>query len=1488
MWFICAHAKITVRTGTMKTAKVLHILILVLTGIYLAGHVILHNSKVQEKSGVHIAGIISSATDAEITAGKMQFTFPFGIEVDNVTLYDRQGDTLAHVGSATFRLKPMHLLERRISITSIGIYNPDIRLRTDSAGQFRNWSFLVKQKVNDDSPLRLALNANSIFLKNGSLSFDASDQPETPGLFNSNHIRVSNLTANISLKELQSDTVSVSIRKIGFHEHSGFTLSKARGSISMGPDMSKAIGLTIKTPESAINFDRIEIGAGLTAPFADSSRICTDFSSYVTPADFKAFVPQLGTMTDKIRVDLSCEGTMQQIDISDLSIQDSRKLFRMRMHGKAKDPVHPASMAVSACRVKASVTDGFYPWLESQLAGLGVKRLPAKAKVGNADLDMTLEGNISDLIAKAAVKTDQGSLVADIRGKDWKYSTHLNAQRINAGFFSGNRDLGSCTAVARMNLGMTDSTITVSDITADVIAATYRKFTYRNISLKGQTELGKDRKLNLLDGTISYTDSVGSIYVDASYTGRHQLPAVNADISVEGLRVSDLNLYSKASKAVVTAHIMADLLGSGIDDMTGKVSIDGLDYSDDQGHYHMDNLTATMGEVSGNHRLTSVISDFLNLSLIGDYRLTTLPSTFVKAFQEITPALGKMAYHKAGIKPVRDINPNVFVLNATMGYTDIFRNLLHIPLDISDYTTVNCIADGRSGSISASISVPGLAYGENSVENGKISMDISDGSCNSSINGVARVNGLEPTDLNVLLTVFNGNATGLVTAKNRKEGLFDGSFLVSSDFVDYNESQGWLQWNCMIDTTTVTFSNGQWNLSPLYLNIDSNHIHINHLMVNNGKNQYITADGIVGRDSTEILNVGLKGMDLEKLTQMVGASGLGAQGIANGNISLVSLLKTPVFYGSLDISQFGILDSYHGNISADCNWNPVLSRVEISAKANDPGVSSTVVNGWYIPSEKYLDTQINANRTDLFFLNKWLGSLFTDLSGRATGNIHLLGKIPSLDIIGETIIEDGVFNLNSTSTTYLVERDTLWFKDDLMDFHSLEVTDEYGHTGLLDCQIRHHDLSNFELDLDATANGIQAFYMPRTEDSNIDAKVFANGTVNLTYRPEDGIFISADASTAPGTRVNIDLAKSSATNYNFLTIVDREEIRSGNSTAITTNANGTKVSRSRLGVDFNIQCNDNTRIEVSGGSLTGGLTGEGLISAKYDWRNPNVILNGQYNVSQGQCMLTLENLIRIDFALLQTSNIRFNGAPMETELDLHAYHNVNGVSLNMLDPSVNSNKNTKVRCLLDISGGVQEPSLAFDVDAPDGTADEKAILATALATEEQRNTQFLYLLATGSFYTFDYANSETMTNNGQNAMESILNSTINGQINSLIANVLDSDILSFSSAFNASSYLPGNETSMYGRELEGMLEARLLDNRLLINGNFGYREDTYTNNSNFIGDFEVEWLMAPQYGLSVMGYSKNNDRYFSKTTLTTQGVGLKFEKDFNTIFRRNK
>ena len=89
-------------------------------------------------------------------------------------------------------------------------------------------------------------------------------------------------------------------------------------------------------------------------------------------------------------------------------------------------------------------------------------------------------------------------------------------------------------------------------------------------------------------------------------------------------------------------------------------------------------------------------------------------------------------------------------------------------------------------------------------------------------------------------------------------------------------------------------------------------------------------------------------------------------------------------------------------------------------------------------------------------------------------------------------------------------------------------------------------------------------------------------------------------------------------------------------------------------------------------------------------------------------------------------------------------------------------------------------------------------------------------------------------------------------------------------------------------EFDLALSSRLLNNRLLLNGNFGYR-DKSLNTNQFIGDFDIEYLLTPRGTWRLRAYNRYNDQnYYVRTAQTTQGVGIMFRRDFDRIFPRRK
>ena len=282
--------------------------------------------------------------------------------------------------------------------------------------------------------------------------------------------------------------------------------------------------------------------------------------------------------------------------------------------------------------------------------------------------------------------------------------------------------------------------------------------------------------------------------------------------------------------------------------------------------------------------------------------------------------------------------------------------------------------------------------------------------------------------------------------------------------------------------------------------------------------------------------------------------------------------------------------------------------------------------------------------------------------------------------------------------------------------------------------------------------------------------------------------------------------------------------------------------------------------------------GSGSLRTEF-YNKGNVRLFGNYRINQGIYKFSLQEVIRKDFLIQDGSTITFNGEPLDAMLDIAATYTVNSASLNDLIPDVGrfieGQTNVKVNCVMNLTGQLTSPAIKLDLELPNERDEVEALVRNYIPSEEQMSMQILYLLGIGKFYP-----SETF-GTGQNSdmMSSVLSSTLSGQLNNALSQIIDNN------NWNVGTNFSTGERGWTDMEFEGMLSGRLLNNRLLLNGNFGYRDNPMAN-TNFVGDFEAEWLVTRSGEIRLKAYNETNDRYYTRTNLTTQGIGIIFQKDF--------
>jgi hypothetical protein len=285
--------------------------------------------------------------------------------------------------------------------------------------------------------------------------------------------------------------------------------------------------------------------------------------------------------------------------------------------------------------------------------------------------------------------------------------------------------------------------------------------------------------------------------------------------------------------------------------------------------------------------------------------------------------------------------------------------------------------------------------------------------------------------------------------------------------------------------------------------------------------------------------------------------------------------------------------------------------------------------------------------------------------------------------------------------------------------------------------------------------------------------------------------------------------------------------------------------------------------------------GSGNLRMTYASQGNDLRMYGSYTIDRGSYNFTLQDIIVKDFTIKEGSAITFTGDPYAARLDIKAVYSVNA-NLSDLDESFLQDKelnrtNVPVHALLMANGDMRQPDISFDLEFPTLTSDVYRKVRSIVSTEDMMNRQIIYLLALNRFYTPDY-----MSTTKGNELFSVASSTLAAQLGSMLGKLSEN--------WSIAPNLRSDRGDFSDVEVDVALSSSLLNNRLRFNGNFGYR-DKSLNTNQFVGDFDIEYLLNRTGSWRLKAYNRYNDQnYYLRTAQTTQGVGIMFRRDFDSFF----
>lgn len=1434
---------------------------------------------VQQKLVVITTQELEKLLKTKVSISNIEFVLPNRIVLDSVVVYDREQKPLLFVEQLSASIELKSLLDNKFYINYLSLISPQISFYKKSLQEPLNAQFIFDELATKDTvsePSRIELKVNQLLITRGKVSYNVHSEPKSPNQFNINHQCYNHLHTNISIKTISNDSVNIYIRKLAFNEESGFKLKKLTFKATANSEQCRFENFLMVLPNTQIPINRLSFSYKGSTPEQLLSTVQYDgkFNNvHLTLSDMACFFPQFKNFNDELLVGGIVKGNRSDIQIENAYFHSKNQSIAFSTNLSAKNIANDAPVAFSAKGFKLKIAKEGMDFLSKNLSN-STLQIPAQLmQLGQSVLegDFTLENHSMTAIGK--MQGDAGNIDLNFfLAEDGKYEGSLLAENLSLDNFFQDKGLGNCNFGVHLNGYWHDKYLYDGTISGDVASLEYKGYTYQGGSFKSKF----DEKNTMCQITID--DPNCTVNLSAQYAAS-PLPKFECIINIDSIFPNELHLTANNVDAKISLQADIKTKGNNIDNLivNGSVSNFRINSTDYNYSFRKMMITADSDRETGKKSFI-ISSDFLDCSLTGYYSYNTLPYSFLAVVQRYLPNI---------VSDSSFITPqNYLVFNINTDNSELFTKAFRLPIEVRKNLSINGSINDIYGKYNVNGQFNDVLYDESQYKSIGFTID----SDNDELNGTLSTVKFLPFDEDIensvddemlivaTLTGKDNKLSSSIKWNNNYAPFYNGKINIESSFNKKNNHR-------FVTTAKVAFdelviNNLQWGVDTFSLTFDDNEIDIDQFFAQSD-DKYMDISGCIGKDEQDSLIVKMQNIDLKYLFDIVSFHPVSLEGLSTGAIYLNHLLAQPAVDAKLFVKDFLFEHGLIGDLELTGKWNQKGKAIELYGDIHDGDNSSTIVSGFVSPANDTLNIAIKAHNTRVDFLNHLIGSILCDVDGSANGQINVLGKMRHINLSG-ALAANTRLKIKPLKAPYTIEGDTIWFNYNEIEFKEFKIHDEHGNFGFLNGGVHHHCLKRFSCDFDIETNNLLIFHTPDFGNDSFYGTVFATGNANIEGGGGRGLRVKANVTTGDNSLFVYNAGTpESITSNEFITFIDAKK-KKESSTSIHNEIVQTEEIQSSVNIDFLANITTGMDIKVIMNPITGdyiNARGSGMINAVYDEKD-GFTMKGNLDLNSGMYKFTLQDIFPKEFVIQPGSTIAFNGDPFLANLNLQTIYTVNSASLNDLSADATQKNTVKVNCLMDISNTLENPSLKFGLELPDGNEEEKELLLSATNTDEQLNMQFIYLLGIGKFYTYDYNNSGSTASTS--AVESLISSSISGQLNNMLSQIIDND------NWNLAGNFTTNERGWNSMEIEGMLSGKLLNNRLLINGNFGYRDNPIAN-SNFIGDFEIQWLLNRSGTISLKGYNKTNDRYFSKTTLNTQGAGILFKKDFDGFnpFKKN-
>lgn len=1464
----------------INTLKYLFVLIVLLAAFVL---IAVNTDSVQTWLAQQAASWLSSELHSKVEVEKVHLHFVKEVELENVFIEDDVHDTLLYSKSIKVELSGFDYQLRKLNIDKVILNHTKAAIVKHQEKEDFNFQFLADYFSSSDtttSSVSWKIKFGTLVLNDVDFTYRNEHHDITPGKnMNYQNIHVRNVSGELRNIRFENDNIFADIYDLTAEEQCGIKIERLNTLAKVGPKNLICKNLSLKTQNSTVKGSLAFKYAQWNdyVEFIDSVKIYGMLldGTEVNFKDIAFFAKELDGLDKKVKVYGKIEGSVKDFHTKSLYLSfGDHTVFTGDLSMKGLPDIKNTFIKLKADHLSTSKSDleqiPLYPFNEQKMLSLPNE----VARLGKVDYSGNFEGYIHDFRNKGSFATALGTAYTDLsvqidtaKGKV-SYQGMLASESFHLGKLLVNGDIGTIT----LNTKIKGTGITLRELNAEmqgkINSVFYNNYAYQDITINGNV------RKRIFNGSLVCKDKNADFDFNGSVDFTDKVPDFDFISTVNNVNLKRLGFIKTEEDGRISSQIIINLKGDNIDDISGMINFDNTIYKTDEKLLKVSTFDLQLDQQSTEKNI-KLNSNIFNFSVNGPFKLSNMGEAFHHLLFAYYPAF----VSKPKSKPTFT---DAFKYKLTVKKFRTFQELLVNDLSISPATVMEGDFDASKNIFNLNLKSDSIYYKGIRFTNNKIESY----SKNNKVNLVFKSDRINLTDsisLNnyFMYLVSNDKNTKYNLEWNNKTvpnnaGKLFGRVLFENKAATFSYEQFFLT---VRDSTWRMISNGNTT-------VDSTGALLMQPLVFAKGNEKLSVNGNLSVNPKDKLVFQLVNFDLQQLSPFIGDQ-LKVTGLVDGSFTLQKLAGNIAFSSKLDFLKLNINDNNLGEGQLNAEYFNEDKYIYLDGYTslgftnfNGDKIKNISFNGYYYLNKKddNLDITFEANPANLKIINRYLTGIMSLNPALIVGKAKITGTPQKPLINGKFNLTRCDLKVDYLNVTYNVTG-VIEVLPDQIRFEDMKLGDDLTkknvYNGYMNGNIFHDNFKDMRIDFDINFKNMMVLNKPRIETEPYYGKAYASGNAGI-FGFVNKVDMQINAKTEKGTVFTIPLDNPENMGENsFIKFVIKDTVRKTE-----------EIKQSGFALDMNLEATPDAEAQIIFDEKSGDIIkakGKGNLHLKISNRG-KFDMYGEYVINNGDYMFTLENFITKKFDIQKGGTITWGGSPYDAEIDIAANYKQRAsiAPLFPFDSTGVYKKRFPVDCKLYMKETLLKPNVSFGIDLP--TLDENTLskIKSLLIDEGELNRQVFSLLLLKSFVTpLQYSQGGGISAGSALAANSteMLSNRLSGWLNNLTKDV---DI--------GVNYRPGSEVS--NDELDIALSKQMLNNRLSVDGNFGYNSNNTTksaNSSALVGDVNVEYKLTEDGRYRVKGFNRSNDNVATTGGPYTQGMGVFYREEFeqfDDIFKR--